>query len=359
MSGLRFWSRFPKAWEDLSPRWVTRQIAARHPGAVIDRVDVVMHADGTNRRARLALTYAKGSGPATLFLKAHAPGHRLVHLRNGNLFSETRLYAARVPLEVDHPYVYRAICDWLDLDFLLVMEDLAARGADPRDALHPLNVEQVLYGVRALARLHSRYWNFNGQSQPKLRWVRTWEPTQGWQVGLRKRVPVGLARGADQLPPAITRHNGDALVDQWVRYVNSLSRGPLTLLHADAHVGNVYALPGNQMGFLDWIVRRGNWSQDVGYFLVGALTEEDRRRSERMLIEEYCGALTVPTGDRPSFDEAWLRYRASHIYGLTIWLSTLGTDGWQPHPISLQLAQRYSSACIEHDMLGALNNLGV
>jgi Ser/Thr protein kinase RdoA (MazF antagonist) len=229
------------------------------------------------------------------------------------------------------------------------MEDLAARGADPRDALHPLNVEQVLYGVRALARLHSRYWNFSRQSQPKLRWVRTWEPTQGWQLGLRKRVPIGLARGTDRLPSAITQFNG----------VKSLAQGPLTLLHADAHVGNVYALPGNQMGFLDWIVRRGNWSQDVGYFLVGALTEEDRRRSERMLIEAYCGALTVPAGERPSFDEAWLRYRASHIYGLTIWLSTLGTDGWQPHPISLQLAQRYSSACIEHDMLGALASLGV
>jgi Ser/Thr protein kinase RdoA (MazF antagonist) len=318
-----------------------------------------MQAAGTNRRARLALTYAKGSGPATLFLKAHAPRHRWVHLRNGNLFSETRLYASGVPLEVDHPLVYRAICDWLDLDFLLVMEDLEARGAEPRDALHPLNVEQVLHGVRSLARLHSRYWNYTRQSQPRLHWVRTWAPTQGWQVGLRKRVPMGLARGADRLPAAIMQHDGEAVVDQWARHVQSLSQGPLTLLHADAHVGNVYTLPGNQMGFLDWIVRRGHWSQDVGYFLVGALSEDDRRRSEHLLIEEYLAALTVPAAERPSFDEAWLRYRAVHIYGLTIWLSTLGTDGWQPHAISLQLAQRFAAACIEHDTLGALTSLGV
>jgi hypothetical protein len=333
-------------------------IAARHPGAVVERVDVLLQAAGTNRRARLALHYVEGSGPATLFLKAHAPHHRWVHLRNGNLFSETRLYAARIPLEVDHPYVYRAICDWLDLDFLIVMEDLESRGAEPRDALHPLNIEQVLHGVRALARLHSRYWNFSRSSQPRLHWVRTWEPTQGWQVGLRKRVPIGLARGADQLPAAIARHSGDAIVGYWVRLVHSLGQGPLTLLHADAHVGNVYTLPDNRMGFLDWIVRRGNWSQDVGYFLVGALTEDDRRRSERMLIEEYCGALTVPADVRPAPDEAWMRYRASHVYGLTIWLSTLGTDGWQPHPISLQLVQRYASACIEHDTMAALASLG-
>ena len=347
MSGSRFWSRFPKRWEDFSPRWFTRVLARAHPGAEVGAVRVLMQADGTNRRARVALDYAAGKGPATLFLKAHAPGHRWVHFRNGNLFSETRLYASGVPLEVDHPRVYRAICDWLDLDFLIVMEDLEARGADPRTALRPLNVAQVLHGVRSLARLHSRYWNYTPRTQPRLRWVRTWEPTQGWQVGLRKRVPIGLARGAAQLPPAIAAQSGDAIVDAWARYVRTLRVGPLTLLHADAHVGNVYTLPGDTMGFLDWIVRRGNWSQDVGYFLVGALTEQDRRASERMLIEEYLGALTVPAGERPSFDEAWQRYRSCHIYGLTIWLSTLGTDGWQPHEVSLTLAQRYAAAMME------------
>ena len=191
---MRFWSRFPKQWEAITPRWVTGVIAQRHPGAQVDGVRVVMHEDGTNRRARLALSYAAGRGPETLFLKAHAPRHRIVHLRNGNLFSETRLYASGVPLEVDHPYVYKAIVDWLGLDFLLVMEDLTKRGADPRDATRPLSVEQVSNALRSLARLHSRYWGFSARSQPKLGWVRTWEPTQGWQVGLRKCVPIGLTR---------------------------------------------------------------------------------------------------------------------------------------------------------------------
>jgi hypothetical protein len=352
---LRFWSRFPKQWDAITPRWVTDVIAQRHPGAQVDGVRVVMRDDGTNRRARLALTYAAGRGPEALFLKAHAPCHRIVHLRNGNLFNETRLYASGVPLEVDHPYVYKAIVDWLGLDFLLVMEDLTKRGADPRDATRPLSVEQVSNALRSLARLHSRYWGFSARSQPKLRWVRTWEPTQGWQVGLKKRAPMGLSRGAAGLPPQVAKYDGDEIVGLWARYVDTLSQGPMTLLHGDAHIGNTYALPNNEVGFLDWIVRRGNWSQDVGYFLVGALTEEDRRRHERMLIEEYCKALTIPPEQRPTAEEAWLRYRASAIYGLTIWLSTLGTDGWQPHAISLKLAQRYSSAFIEGDAVSALS----
>ena len=163
---MKCWSRFPKQWEAITPAWLTRVIGTRHPGARVGSVSVLMRDNGTNRRARLALSYAAGSGPATLFLKAHAPGHRIVHLRNGNLFSEARLYASAVPLEVDHPYVYRAIVDWLGLDFLLVMEDLTNRRADPRDSTRPLSVEQVLNAVRSLARLHSQYLSLIHISEP-------------------------------------------------------------------------------------------------------------------------------------------------------------------------------------------------
>ena len=63
-------------------------------------------------------------------------------------------------------------------------------------------------------------------------------------------------------------------------------------------------LPDGEVGFLDWqMARRGNWSLDLGYFLQGALTIEDRRRSERELLEEYRGALTLPAAEMPSAEE--------------------------------------------------------
>jgi hypothetical protein len=44
-------------------------------------------------------------------------------------------------------------------------------------------------------------------------------------------------------------------------------RGPITLLHADTHIGNTYLLPNGAMGFVDLqVVHRGSWSRDVGYF---------------------------------------------------------------------------------------------
>jgi hypothetical protein len=96
----------------------------------------------------------------------------------------------------------------------------------------------------------------------------------------------------------------------------------------------------------------------VCYFLVGALTEEDRRRSEVALLEEYRAALAIPASRRPSTDEVWLRYCTGPAYGLAIWLSTLGTDGYQSRDVSLLLAQRYASAFVELDTMSALARAG-
>ena len=65
-------SRIPTQWEQVTPEWMTAAIARHHPDARVGEVAIVTRDDGTNRRARFGLTYAAGSGPATLFLKAHA-----------------------------------------------------------------------------------------------------------------------------------------------------------------------------------------------------------------------------------------------------------------------------------------------
>lgn len=352
--------RIPRDWAEVTPAWMQRALATQHPDALVSAVEVLMRDDGTNRRARLGVQYAQGSGPARVFVKAHAAHHRWVHLRNGNLFNEARLFASGVLLPIEHPRVYAAVCDWLRLDFLLVMEDLRERQADPRDATRPLSVAQVASGLRGLARLHSQYWNLQAREHPGLRWLKTWAPAQGWQVGLRKRVPVGLQRAAGQLPTQIAALDGDRIVDFWCRYVQTLARQPMTLLHGDAHIGNSYVLPDDTVGFLDWqVVRRGGWSQDVGYFLVGALARDERRRHDAALIESYRKALAVPDAERPDAQIAWLHYRASPAYGLAIWLSTLGVDGYQSREVSLALARRYASAFVELDTAGALRQLGV
>ena len=114
-------------------------------------------------------------------------------------------------------------------------------------------------------------------------------------------------------------------------------------------------LPDNEVGFLDWqIVRRGNWSVDIGYFLQGALTIEDRRTSERDILNEYRMALELSSDERPSEEEVILRYRASASHGLALWLSTLSAPGWQRREVSLSLAQRYSAAFVDLEKRSAV-----
>jgi len=351
-------SVIPASWSDVTADWMTAGVASPNPGAEVSDVELLLVDDGTSRRARFGLHYAAGSGPETVFVKGEADAHRTVHARNGNLFNEADLYASGVTLPVDHPRAYHVVIDRPGLDYIIVMEDLDRRGADPRDATRPLTVAQVANGVRGLARLHRRYWGFSRTTHPTLAWVQTWEPTEGFQVGLRRRVPTGLERAGDTLPAGVAALDGDQVVDQWVRFVSTLRTAPVTLLHGDAHIGNTYVLPDDDVGFLDWaVVRRGNWSQDVGYFAIGALTDDDRRRALPDLVDEYLAALTVPPDGRPAREDAWRRVRASAAYGLAIWLSTLGTDGWQPHEVSLALAQRYATAFVELDALGALEEL--
>ncbi|HMD94302.1 MAG TPA: histidine phosphatase family protein [Trebonia sp.] len=171
----------------------------------------------------------------------------------------------------------------------------------------PLSVDQVANGVRDLARLRRAYWGFSAATHPALAWVQTWAPTEGFHSALRKRVPPGMERAGARLPAEVARQAADEIVDVWVRYVALLGHDP-TLLHANAHIGNTYLLPNDDAGFLDWqVVRRGHWSQDVGYFLQGALVEADRRAAERDLVAAYSKEL----GRGMSAADAWQWYRSS------------------------------------------------
>ena len=351
-------SQIPLDWKDITPGWMTEAISGRHPGARVSDVMLIMVDNGTNRRARLGLRYDEGSGPDTVFAKAEGE-FREIHARNGNLFNEPALFASGVPLAVDHPLAYKVLIDRARLDYVIVMEDITTRGGDPRDATRPMTVDQVANGLRGLARLHSQYWGFSGTTHPELAWVQTWAPKEGFALALKAGVPIGLERGADYLPDEMRQLDPERIVSVWARLVSSLAHDPMTLLHADAHIGNTYVLPDDDIGFLDWqVLRRGNWSHDVGYFLISALTLEDRRRSEAELIEEYRDALDVPNVQRPTAKEAWLRYRASPAYGLAVWLATLATDTAQPREVSLALSERYAAAFVELDALEALTSLG-
>ncbi|MGB3353136.1 MAG: phosphotransferase [Mycobacterium sp.] len=347
----------PQGWDQISPEWMTSALAPCFPGAEVAAVRVVLRDDGTNRRARLALDYATGHGPDTVFAKAVDPEHAdLVALTSG-LYHEPRLFSSAVTLPLDHPAVYTALIDEERRDFLMLMEDVVTRGADPRDSTRPLTVEQAAAGVQGLARLHSEFWGKRLTRQPALGWVEPFVAFEGLEYA-----PLHIAheRLGDTVPTDIIALSGTELfVDIWARYIGSLTESTPTLLHGDPHIGNTYVLPDDTVGFLDWqMVRRGSFSLDLGYFLQGALTIEDRRACERDLLEQYRGALRLSEAEMPTPQEIWLGYRASVAHGLAIWMATLsGGDAWQRADICLAFAQRYAAAFVDLETSNALDIL--
>ena len=183
-------SEVPSDWNEVTPEWMTHAISHSHPDARVSEVTLIMVDNGTNRRARFGLTYAAGSGPDVVFTKAEGD-YRQAHALNGNMFNEPDLFASGVPLPVDHPLAYHVVVDRPALDYVIVMEDVTKRGADPRDATRPMTVDQVANGLQGLGRLHSQYWGFSGLTHPKLGWVQTWAATDGFAAGLIDRVPAG------------------------------------------------------------------------------------------------------------------------------------------------------------------------
>lgn len=345
----------PTSWAEITPAWMTAALADHHPDVTIDSVNVELRDDGTNRRARLGLTYTQGSGPATVFVKAADPDHKELIRMTSGMFHEPRLFMSGADLPLEHPIVYRAVVDEEAYDFVMVMEDLAARGADPRDSLRPLTAEQAGSGVRALGRMHGRYWGQRVLDHPAMTWLEPFMPFDGLQYA---PLPSALERLDDSTPPEVMSLGIDTLVESiWKPYIRTLTTSPQTLLHGDPHIGNTYVTPDGDVGFLDWqMARRGNWSLDLGYFLQGALTTEDRRVHEARLLEEYRDALELPADEMPSLDQIWTRYRASVAHGLTLWLCTASAGGglWQRAEVAVALAQRYANAYGDLDTAAAI-----
>jgi hypothetical protein len=76
-------------------------------------------------------------------------------------------------------------------------------------------------------------------------------------------------------------------LDNYRAVARLIDAPPNTVMHGDAHPGNVYFRNG-AAGLLDWqAVRRGHPGRELAYTLVTSMTTADRRASERELLDEY------------------------------------------------------------------------
>ena len=295
---------------------------------------------GTTDRSRLAVT---GPGlPDSVFVKTAAvdTGTRVFGgmARLGEV--EVGFYReVRPELDLEAPELVGATFDRRTGRFVIVLEDLAARGAVFCDTLTRLTTEQTAQVLTQLARLHGA----TSRAMPTQPWLGT-NSGDAFLPLIAAGLPRLARKVAERAPDLAASPDGERLLGSYKQWAKDLDAGAPAVLHGDPHPGNVYLLDGGA-GLLDWqAVRRGHPLRDVTYHLVLGMTVPDRREHERDLLAHYTAELAAHGGPSIDADEAWRQHRRMAAYAYVAAMFTSGLGGLQNAEIADAGLKRSSAA---------------
>jgi len=314
-------------------------------GRTVTSVVVIEGDAGTSSRARLALT---GDGvPASVFVKlaAETTTTRLIGELGRLADTETRFYNQLAPELTGLPKAYGSALDPLTGRFVLVLEDLAADNCEFPDTLHPLDRDQAGAIVELLARLHATFWDrppgwlYTASADSASLLTGPLLKTSARRIAERSNILVEAGRFIDDNYRAVAR-----LIDT----------PPHTVMHGDAHPGNIYFRNG-EAGLLDWqAVRRGHPGRELAYTMITSMTTADRQACERQLLDDYRRALGAAGGPELDRDELWDRYRQGALYPYVATSIVLGMGGMQSEAITVEGLRRAIAALGDLDTVSLL-----
>ena len=343
----------PPALEDvLSPDWLSSALDRRFPGIRVTGVTrgPIVSRVSTNVRFRIeceaglpdglspnlcAKGYFSDVGWAARFTGVYEVSfYRDLAARSG-VRTLRSLYADIDP-ETSHGVV--------------ITEDVVAQGAAFLDATSEYTPELAAASLEQLATLHAATWG---------------DPAIGAADWLASRLDVYLrTRGLKEIRANFESDIG-AGVPEAVRDPERLvaayrtlaeqtaTAAPWSVIHGDAHVGNLYLDGGGRPSFLDWqLVQRGPWYIDVGYHIASTLTVQDRRKHERDLLRHYLDRLRAAGVEAPSWDEALLGMRRGLVHGFYLW----GITQKVAPVVTTELQHRLGTAADDHDSFAALGH---
>ncbi|MCV7251407.1 phosphotransferase [Mycobacterium hackensackense] len=314
-------------------------------GREVESVAVIGGDAGTSSRARLALT---GAGvPASVFVKmpAETAATRLMGELGRLADTEVRFYRDLAPRLPEVPVSHGGMFDALTGRFVLVLEDLTVDRCEFPDTLHPLSVDQAALLVELLARVHATFW----ERVPSWTYSASGDATS-LLTGSLARTSVRRLAGRT----TIAVDNGRFINDHYRAVAALIDAAPHTVMHGDAHPGNVYFRNG-KAGLLDWqAVRRGHPSRELSYTLITSMTTADRVDHQRELLDVYRRALAAGGGPELGGDELWDRYRQAALYAYVATLITAGMGGMQDETIAFEGLGRAVAALDDLDTVKTL-----
>jgi hypothetical protein len=321
-------------------------------GTTVRSVRILGSDAGTSSRARLALTGK--DVPESVFVKIAAKkvATRLMGELGRLGHTEVRFYSQLAPELTGVPHAYGAAFEAWTGRYLLVLEDLPASCEFP-DTLHPLSIDQASLIVELLAGLHATFWDRLDDGRGPLGWLYTpsGDVTSLLTGSLMK---TSIKRLAERT--TIPVGNGRFIADNYRAVAALIDTPPHTVMHGDAHPGNMYFRDG-KAGLLDWqAVRRGHPSRELAYTLITSLTPEDRRAAQRDLLDDYRRALAAAVGPDLDRDDLWLRFRQGALYGYVAPLITAGMGGMQVEDIAMEGLRRGVTALDDLETVAALKS---
>ncbi len=322
-------------------------------GRTVRSVRVLASDAGTSSRARLVLT---GAGvPESVFVKlgAQTAATRLMGELGRLGHTEVRFYSQLAPELAGVPEAYATAFDPWTGRYLLILEDLPESCVFP-DTLHPLSIDQASLIVELLATVHGTFWERVRQNgRGPLAWLYTpsGDVTSLLTGSLMKTSAKRLAERT-----TIPVDTGRFIADNYRAVAALIDTPPHTVMHGDAHPGNVYFRDG-EPGLLDWqAVRRGHPSRELAYTLITSLTPEDRQSAQRDLLEDYRRALAATGGPDLDPEDLWLRYRQGALYAYVAPLITAGMGGMQVEDIAMEGLRRGVAALDDLETVAALKS---
>ena len=321
-------------------------------GTAVRSVRVLGSDAGTSSRARLVLTGK--DVPDSVFVKiaAKTAATRLMGEVGRLGETEVRFYSQLAPQVAGVPDAYGAAFDTWTGRYLFVLEDLPAESCEFPDTLHPISTDQAGLIVELLADLHATFWDrLPRDGRGPLGWLYT-PSGDATSLLTGPLMHTSIKRLADRTDIPI--ENGRFIADNYRAVAALVDTPPHTVMHGDAHPGNMYFC-GGKAGLLDWqAVRRGHPARELAYTLITSLTPEDRRATQRDLLDDYRGALAAAGGPDLDRDGLWLRYRQGAQYAYVAPLIVAGMGGMQPDEIAMEGLRRGVAALDDLETVAAL-----
>ena len=345
---------------DLDAAWLTAVLRdAGHADAEVCSFAVrPIGAGNVSDTVQVALDFAgPTAAPSSVVCKfrcsqpqAHAHG-----VGSGSYFREVHSYAAIREMgasacRVPHAYWIAGGAENINL----VLEDLTglARSGDQVAGCSPADAAAV---VTQLARLHRASFPLSHEQAPA--WGLTMADSAAyWSAAIDRAMPI------------IREHSGASLAEaDWnvltgardvahAWYSLPMPRGALT--HGDPRVDNILFIDqpaGIEAVIIDWqMTGWRNPMHDVGYFLSGSVTVEDRRAHEHALLALYADILGCERGypEQTMLDD----YRVQLLSGL---MTTVAAYALLPisapvEQLLIALLRRNIAAAADWDSIAAV-----